>query len=133
MFMDALSVFDIGSDMMLLVAPVSQTTSIFFFFDVGALFTEQEISLVCDFSFTILILCDFICLDFFFVLTLSFEDSLLVLLPVVYVLELREVSPDVLKLFDVFRDPDDVGLLEVFRDLDVVELFEVLRNLDLDL
>ena len=72
-------------------------------------------------------------LTFFFVLELSLDDSLLVLLPVVYELELREVSPDVLELFDVFRDPEDVGLLEVFRDLDVVELFEVLRDLDLDL
>ena len=41
LFMDALSVFDIGSDMMLLVAPVSQTTSIFIFFAVGDLFTKQ--------------------------------------------------------------------------------------------
>ena len=78
-------------------------------------------SLVCELSFTILILWDFFFLDFFFVFMLSFDDSLLVLLPVVYALELRDVSPEVLEFF------------EVLHDLDVPELFDVLRDFDLDI
>ena len=44
----------------------------------------------------------FLLLCFFFVFILSFDESLLVLLAVVY--ELRDVLPEVLELFEVLRD-----------------------------